>query len=102
MDRSAIKERIKTLIKERGETITSFAEKAGLTRNNLSIVLNAKDGHASSAIIYKLAEMDVDLNWLFHGTNKNESKIEELEQELQRKQDLIDSLERILKSATIK
>ena len=62
-----IKQRIKDLIAENGHTITSIAEKMGVSRNNLSVVLNSKEGHVSASLIRGMAEMGWDLNYIFRG-----------------------------------
>ena len=99
-----IKKRITELINSREMTITAFAELIGTTRNNLSVVLNSDDKWVSSSVLRGLATLGVDMNWLFYGTGsmdgelKAENKeIGDLKRESIRKQDLINSLERILK-----
>tara|TARA_Y100001938_G_scaffold141438_1_gene211155 strand:+ start:190 stop:510 length:321 start_codon:yes stop_codon:yes gene_type:complete len=99
-----IKKRITELINSREMTITAFAELIGTTRNNLSVVLNSDDKWVSSSVLRGIATLSVDMNWLFYGTGsmdgelKAENKeIGDLKRESIRKQDLIDSLERILK-----
>ena len=99
-----IKKRITELINSREMTITAFAELIGTTRNNLSVVLNSDDKWVSSSILRGLATLGVDMNWLFYGTGSMDGElkveneeIEDLKRESIRKQDLINSLERILK-----
>ena len=99
-----IKKRITELINSREMTITAFAELIGTTRNNLSVVLNSDDKWVSSSVLRGLATLGVDMNWLFYGTGSMDGElkaeneeIEDLKRESIRKQDLIDSLERILK-----
>ena len=99
-----IKKRITELINSKGMSITDYAELIGTTRNNLSVVLNSDDKWVSSSILRGLATLGVDMNWLFYGTGsmdgglKVENKeITDLKRESIRKQDLINSLERILK-----
>ena len=99
-----IKKRITELINSKGMSITDFAELIGTTRNNLSVVLNSDDKWVSSSILRGLATLGVDMNWLFCGTGSMDGElkaeneeIEDLKRESIRKQDLINSLERILK-----
>ena len=99
-----IKKRITELINSREMTITAFAELIGTTRNNLSVVLNSDDKWVSSSVLRGLATLGVDMNWLFYGTGSMDGglkveneEIGDLKRESIRKQDLINSLERILK-----
>ena len=99
-----IKKRITDLISSREMTITAFAELIGTTRNNLSVVLNSDDKWVSSSVLRGLATLSVDMNWLFYGTGSMDGEliaenkeIGDLKRESIRKQDLINSLERILK-----
>ena len=99
-----IKKRITELINSREMTITAFAELIGTTRNNLSVVLNSDDKWVSSSVLRGIATLSVDMNWLFYGTGSMDGEliaenkeIGDLKRESIRKQDLINSLERILK-----
>ena len=99
-----IKKRITELINSKGMSITDYAELIGTTRNNLSVVLNSDDKWVSSSILRGLATLGVDMNWLFYGTGSMDGglkaeneEITDLKRESIRKQDLINSLERILK-----
>ena len=99
-----IKKRITELISSREMTITAFAELIGTTRNNLSVVLNSDDKWVSSSVLRGIATLSVDMNWLFYGKGSMDGEliaenkeIGDLKRESIRKQDLINSLERILK-----
>ena len=99
-----MKKRITELIISKGMSITDFAELIGTTRNNLSVVINTNDKWVSSSILRGLATLGVDMNWLFYGTGSMDGglkveneEIGDLKRESIRKQDLINSLERILK-----
>ena len=99
-----IKKRITELINSKGISITDFAELIGTTRNNLSVVLNSDDKWVSSSILRGLTTLGVDMNWLFYGTGSMDGELKaeneeitDLKRESIRKQDLINSLERILK-----
>ncbi len=77
-----MKLRIRKIIKEEGDTITSFAKKIGGTRNNLSIVLNSEVKPVSSTILRGIANLGYDMNYIYRGENsKNDLQVWEKEKE---------------------
>jgi len=97
-----IKERLKILIKENGGNQAEIARQIGISPNHLATILSSKTG-LSATIIIGLAKAGYDVQWLLTGeSNENiiagmNNRITELESDLKDANNLIDSLERILK-----
>lgn len=63
---------IKEIIKEKGYTVTSLAEKLGMTQVSLSRIIN---GNPTVETLEKIANaLDVDVRDLFNSTNNNETE----------------------------
>ena len=97
-----IKERLKILIKENGGNQAEIARQIGISPNHLATILSSKTG-LSATIIIGLAKAGYDVQSILIGESnkdiiaKMNNRITELETQLRDANNLIDSLERILK-----
>ena len=101
-----IKNRITELIHDSGGNQSEFARSLGLKPSHLSMILSSRDTGISATVLKNFAEIGVNLNWLLLGegaTMRNEldqeqqKKVDKLATDLRDANNLIDSLERILK-----
>ena len=91
-----IKERLKILIKENGGNQAEIARQIGVEPSQLGTTFSDKKRGLSATIIIGLAKAGYDVQWLLTGES-NLNRITELESNLKDANNLIDSLERILK-----
>ena len=102
----AVKERIALLIKGSGGNQSEFARRLGVKPNHLSMVLSSDTG-LSASILFKFAELGVNMNWLMMGlgeawqkdqqtSSESEEKIAELESRLLRSKVIAETLESII------
>ena len=61
-----IKDRIKKIIKNSGLKQSEFARKLGIQPNHLSMLVST-DTNLSANILFKFAEIGVNMNWLMLG-----------------------------------
>ena len=91
-----IKERLKILIKENGGNQAEIARQIGVEPSQLGSTFSDEKRGLSATIIIGLANAGYDIQWLLTG-DSNLNRITELETQLRDANNLIDSLERILK-----
>tara|TARA_Y100001970_G_scaffold191511_1_gene232819 strand:- start:334 stop:732 length:399 start_codon:yes stop_codon:yes gene_type:complete len=101
-----LKYRIKLVASERRENIAQLAKKLELNPKSLQVVLSDPKKLVSLNIIKSFINIEVNLTWLISGkgemfqseinTKNTKEKILDLNNQIQRQDDLIDSLERIL------
>lgn len=69
-----MKLRVKEILKSKGVTATSLAERVGITRANTSNIINGKT-HPSLPTLEKIAQaIDVDIRELFEPTKEPQTK----------------------------
>jgi hypothetical protein len=96
------KERMRQLASERRESMADLANSLGLNVKSLQVVMSDPNKLISINMIRACVGIGVNANWLMTGEGEmliaqiNESIIHELESEITRKRDLIESLEGIL------
>ena len=91
-----IKERLKILIKENGGNQAEIARQIGVEPSQLGSTFSDEKRGLSATIIIGLANAGYDIQWLLTG-DSNLNRITGLETQLRDANNLIDSLERILK-----
>ena len=102
-----IKERIAELVEKSGGNQSEFARKLGIKPNHFSMVLSTDSG-LSASILFKFAELGVNMNWLMQGKGEIwqseleinsvlQTKINDLTSELERAYAVIEFTERVLK-----
>ena len=98
-----MKERIIVLYKEMGMSQADLARAINTSSGNLSTILNGHDKGVSATIIVGISkiERDINMNWVLKGTgemfmSKISDRESELESQLIRSKDLVESLERMI------
>ena len=91
-----IKERLKIHIKENGGNQAEIARQIGVEPSQLGSTFSDEKRGLSATIIIGLANAGYDIQWLLTG-DSNLNRITGLETQLRDANNLIDSLERILK-----
>lgn len=57
--------RLKEILKERGESVSSFAGRVGITQANMSNIVNAKSSPTLDTLIRIANALDIDITELF-------------------------------------
>jgi len=102
-----IKGRIAELVKQSGSNQSEFARSLGVKPNHFSMLVSTDTG-LSASILFKFAELGVNMNWLMLGkgeiwqseleTNSVlQAKINDMTAELEKAEAVIEFTERVLK-----
>jgi len=92
-----IKKRLKQFIAENGGNQAEIARKMGVEPTSLGSLMSKDDQRLSAKYIIAFAEAGYPVEWLLTGRETDANKIRVLEEQLRDANNLIDSLERILK-----
>mgnify|MGYP003680339556 FL=1 len=96
-----IKERVVEIINSTKKTRIEFAQNLDMTPGHLSVVLNTENKMVSANMYKALAKLGVNMTWLFTGEGTmwrtDPETSPKIVQQLTDANNLIDSLERILK-----
>ncbi len=92
-----IKKRLKQFIAENGGNQAEIARKMGVDPSSLGSLMSKDDQRLSAKYIIAFAKAGFPVEWLLTGREIDTKKMARLENELRDANNLIDSLERILK-----
>ena len=92
-----IKKRLKQFIAENGGNQAEIARKMGVDPSSLGSLMSKDDQRLSAKYIIAFAKAGFPVEWLLTGREIDTNKMARLENELRDANNLIDSLERILK-----